>query len=96
MIKEDYANDVFKYRAMTLEERNKFARQSDNLKEKTDEKPEPFFYCNVAGIASICCDCKRNYLNSVFRTEDIKNWYSPQYSSNFKICEGYIFNKNNL
>lgn len=93
MIKEDCFNDIFKYRPMTLDEHNKFVKQSDNVKVKSDEKPEPFFYCNVGGIAPICSDCKRNHINTIFRTEDIENWYSPQYSSNFKICEGYIFNK---
>lgn len=88
--------DIFKFRPMTLEERNKFAEQTDSAKQKPDEKPEPFFYCNVGGIAPICSDCKRNYLNTIFRTEDIGNWYSPQHTSNFKICEGHISTKNNL
>ena len=82
--------DRLKLRPMTLVEYKKLVEMLDKTKQTQNEAPEVFFFCSVGGIAPICSDCKRNHLNSRFRSEDISNWYNPQHTSNFRACEGYI------
>ncbi len=74
----------------TIEKRDERVKKHDGTKSKPNIKPEPFYYCTYGGIAPICSDCDRNHMNSVFRTEDVGNWYNPDHNSNFNICYGYI------
>lgn len=75
---------------MTINERNDLVESIDCTKSKPNTEPKAFYFCIYGGIAPICSDCSRNHINSVFRTEDISNWYNPDHNSNFKKCYGYI------
>lgn len=55
------------------------------------EQPEPYFYCKYGGTIPLCSDCKRNYNNSSFKTEEITTWYVP--SNGTKHCIDYIQQK---
>jgi len=79
-----------KYKPLTIEEYIEMMCEVDAQKPKPSEKPEPFFYCRWGGIAWKCSDCKRNHKNSVFRTEDIQNWYDPWHNASFLHCDGYL------
>jgi len=79
-----------KYRPLTIEEYIEMMREVNAQKPKPSEEPEPFFYCRWGGIAWKCSDCKRNHKNSVFRTEDIQNWYDPWHNASFLHCDGYL------
>ena len=77
----------------TIENRNNLVKTLDNRKAKPSVKAEPFYYCTYGGIAPICSDCSRNHINSVFRTEDIENWYNPDHNAKFSVCYGYVKTK---
>lgn len=38
---------------------------------------EPYFYCKYSGIGAICSDCKRNPINSPYKTSNIGTWLNP-------------------
>lgn len=55
---------------------------------------EAYYYCKYGGIKPICSDCKRNHLNSEYKTSDIKTWFTPTHiKTNGKSCTGYIPNQ---
>ena len=55
---------------------------------------EAYFYCKYGGIKPICSDCKRNHLNSEYKTSDIKTWFTPTYiKTNGKSCTDYTPNQ---
>lgn len=52
---------------------------------------EPYFYCKYGGIGPICSDCKRNHINSPYKTSDITTWLSPNHiRTNGTGCTDYI------
>lgn len=52
---------------------------------------EPYFYCTYGGIRPICSDCKRNHINSPYKTSDITTWLSPSYIKiDGTTCSDYI------
>lgn len=52
---------------------------------------EPYFYCTYGGIRPICSDCKRNHINSPYKTSDITTWLSPSYVKiDGTTCSDYI------
>lgn len=51
---------------------------------------ENYFFCKYGGIAPKCSDCKRNHINSEYKTEEIKTWYGPFHNASVTYCEGYI------
>ena len=52
---------------------------------------EPYFYCKYGGIGQICSDCKRNHINSTYKTSDITTWLSPNHiKTNGTGCTDYI------
>lgn len=68
---------------------NKLRELLDFIGSLEPEKPEPFFYCKCAGIMPVCSDCKRNLLNSSFKTEDVQNWLDPA-NRGTKQCGAHI------
>ena len=52
---------------------------------------EPYFYCKYGGIGQICSDCKRNPINSPYKTSDITTWLNPNHiKTNGTGCTDYI------
>ena len=52
---------------------------------------EPYFYCKYSGIGVICSDCKRNPINSPYKTSNIGTWLNPSYiKTNGTGCTDYI------
>lgn len=52
---------------------------------------EQYFYCKYGGIGPICSDCKRNPVNSPYKTCDIATWLNPSYiKTNGTGCTDYI------
>jgi len=59
-----------------------------NQKPVNKVEPEPYFYCKYGGTTPLCSDCKRNHINSPFKTEEITTWYIP--TKGTKQCTDYI------
>lgn len=66
----------------------KIMTQKELIDSLQQEQPEPYFYCKYGGKMPLCSSCKRNHINSPFKTEEITTWYVP--SNGTKHCIDYI------
>lgn len=51
---------------------------------------EQYFYCKYSGIGPICSDCKRNPVNSPYKTSNIGTWLNPSIKTDGTGCTDYI------